>query len=517
MKKFRSASDRDQIECRFNVASSNKVGQLIGTKGITIKSICSESGTFINFSKESQIGTVCGTKTSVSKAFELIASKLGEIEDSIRIEIIVPQGQIGRIVGRKGATIRKLEEDSGGKISIQHPINAYQSIAITGSPKAVSSVADYIVNVVEFKLDGFKVVSNPYERKTFSGKRHFFEGAALEPVRPTKRVARHFFEGASMKPIVSIERVANPTDVLECPISLLEAENVSRIIGTSGTTIKNICMQSSTRISFSDVVGTVTGLKKNILKAIELMTVELEKNRDGSLSIAIIIPRGEVPKVIGKGGSTIKKFEQESGATLSIGEGVAIQPIKITGSASQINKAAERIFTCISHFESTGLKRKHFVKRTDDEPSTNIKIMLTEDAVGSIIGKGGEGIKYIARSSGVKISFSRELCYSEGTETGTIVGRVSGIVHALELLSHQIQIYQGLTLIIPNNHVGWILGKNGSRINQTIAVSCAKISISKEITQVAGIEEKIISITGDVSAVIVAASILVKQIGEITE
>eukprot|EP00463_Aulacantha_scolymantha_P002516 TRINITY_DN3262_c0_g1_i1.p1 TRINITY_DN3262_c0_g1~~TRINITY_DN3262_c0_g1_i1.p1 ORF type:complete len:103 (+),score=9.01 TRINITY_DN3262_c0_g1_i1:237-545(+) len=66
--------------------------------------------------------------------------------------------------------------------------------------------------------------------------------------------------------------------ILECPISLLHADDVSKIIGSAGVTIKRICKDSGTRISFRGLVGIISGKKESIEKAIQLIGEELQDN-----------------------------------------------------------------------------------------------------------------------------------------------------------------------------------------------------------------------------------------------
>jgi len=220
----------EQIECGFALSNSDHVGRLIGTKGETIKSICHETGTYINFSQGNQ-GTVCGKKQSVSNAFERMAIVLAEVDDSISLDIIIPQTQVGKIVGKKGVTVKKLEQDSGGKISIQKPFAEQQNVSITGTPAAVTHALNYIISVVTF----------PNLRK--SGKRSFSQMGGALGHRPAKRVF-------------------GIRGIHECPVSLLDSDSVSKIIGTAGGTIKRICEESATRISFRGLIGVITGKKR---------------------------------------------------------------------------------------------------------------------------------------------------------------------------------------------------------------------------------------------------------------
>lgn len=477
---------QNKIECVFELPSSNEVGRLIGSGGKTIKSICTTSGTSISFSRPDQLGTIFGSIENVAKAIELITIELGKVEDSITIAILVPSNQVGKLIGKKGATIKNLEQESGGKISISQPTFHLQKVLITGSPAAVTTVANYIVSCVTFPPSSRNVIKRPFSQAV---------GDYDRPTKTTRRI-----------------------DTIGCLLSLLEPENVSKIIGSAGATIKRICKASTTRISFSGVVGVIKGNKKNVLQAIQEIVVELGMSNSQSISIAILAPRREVPKIIGKKGATIKNFEEQSGASISIGEG-KVQAVKITGTTEQVCAAAESVFGCIDCYDDSELfpasQRIHTQQSASQEADIKLKVILSEESVSSIIGRGGTGIKQIARSTGVSVSFSRELCYEEGTETGTIVGKVSSVIRAFELFTQKIEKGEPVNIVVATNIIGWLVGKGGTRIKDTQLLSGTRISISKESVKITGVEEKIVSITGHLSAITVAIATLVNQMSQL--
>jgi len=504
--------------CEVNIAfsKSEDVGRIIGSGGATIKGICVGSGTFITFSKDNQFGTVKGSKESIIKGLGLIAAELAKAEGAaqgISMELVVPQTEVGKIVGRKGATVKRLEEESGAKVSIQSAIGGQQRIHLSGSPEAIHAVAEYIITCVDF---------TGYTDYKMNSLAHFN--------------SHHPNEGPFKRP-----RPTN-SSMLECTIALGEAEQVRKIIGHGGTIVKKISKSTSTFITFAkdNKVGTVKGKKENIVQAIQMMISTLEDAATKTVSISVFIPKDEIPKIIGKKGSTIKRFEEETGARISVSSGI-IQPVKITGSSEAVTAAVELIFKCVDYFSiKNGIPRRelpnfqsssygfhssksffHFKPEDSimENIETKVKCLVSGEAVGAIIGHGGSGIKHIARSSGVTISFSRDMIYQEGCEVGIVVGKVSSVVRAFELITSKIDtlnnVSTGITMIVPSANVGWIIGKGGARIKQITQLTKANISINKEKVSISGTEENLISVEGSVTSVQTAVGSLVRSLSQV--
>lgn len=218
-----------------------------------------------------------------------------------------------------------------------------------------------------------------------------------------------------------------------------------------------------------------------------------------------------------------KKIEEESGAKISISSGL-MQLVKLMGTAEEIVAAAERVIQIVDFSVSASISsppRQSNEMSSDmdgNQTEMKIKIIISEDFVSAIIGHRGEGIRYITRTSGVRISFSRDVVYEEGTETGTITGRFNNIMCSFKLLGQKINQTAGygnlysMILVVPSETIGWIIGKGGSTIQETIRRSGAKISVSKEKVNVVDVEESLITIEGTTGAVDVACYSIVQQL-----
>ncbi|KAI3458774.1 hypothetical protein Pfo_015575 [Paulownia fortunei] len=125
--------------------SNAEAGSVIGKGGSTINDIQSQSGSRIQLSRNyeyfpgtsDRIIMVSGTVDDILKAVDLILSKLldefyvqdgGEIDPESKIRLVVPNSSCGGIIGKGGAIIRSLIEDSRATIKISPQDNYYPGL-----------------------------------------------------------------------------------------------------------------------------------------------------------------------------------------------------------------------------------------------------------------------------------------------------------------------------------------------------------------------------------------------------
>ncbi|NWI33546.1 TDRKH protein, partial [Sula dactylatra] len=114
---------------------------------------------------------------------------------------------------------------------------------------------------------------------------------------------------------------------------------------------------------------------------------------DEELEIEMRVPRVAVKSIIGRKGATIKKLSQETGAHIDVekedeGEETGLL---ISGSPSQVCRAKAAIHQIV----------------TESAPVSE-QLCVPQRAVGRIIGRGGETVRGICRSSGAKVLCERE-------------------------------------------------------------------------------------------------------------
>ncbi|NXN97978.1 TDRKH protein, partial [Rhinopomastus cyanomelas] len=114
---------------------------------------------------------------------------------------------------------------------------------------------------------------------------------------------------------------------------------------------------------------------------------------DEELEIEMQVPRTAMKSIIGCKGATIRKLRQESGARINTEEEEQGEEatLLIAGSPSQVCQAKAAIHRIVS--ETTPVSEQ---------------LCVPNRAVGRIIGRGGETVRGICRSSGAKVSCERD-------------------------------------------------------------------------------------------------------------
>ena len=213
---------------------------------------------------------------------------------------------------------------------------------------------------------------------------------------------------------------------------------VGLIIGRGGENLRRVESQTGARVQFVDSADTpgtkrhcrvsgsrvaVTNAKAEIYKIIEdnelakrgsdsARTVEQPMDtvtQEGD-SLQIMVPDRTVGLIIGRGGETIRDLQERSGCHVNIvAENKSVnghRPVNLIGSAASQRHAKDLIFEIVDS-DQKGISIKELRARKDDPYSkVNDMVMVPGEAVGMIIGKGGETIREMQDRTGCKINVS---------------------------------------------------------------------------------------------------------------
>lgn len=155
--------------------------------------------------------------------------------------------------------------------------------------------------------------------------------------------------------------------------------------------------------------------------------VNLPALRDGEDSTQVMVPDKTVGLIIGRGGETIKDLQERSGCHVNIlGETKSVnglRPINLIGSQQAVSVAKDLILEIVES-DSRGQQQQGTGSNAMSQPrerpydggrgaqggygghggGSRKTIQVPSQAVGMIIGKGGETIKDLQRNSGCKIN-----------------------------------------------------------------------------------------------------------------
>ena len=163
-------------------------------------------------------------------------------------------------------------------------------------------------------------------------------------------------------------------------------------------------------------------------------------NRAGSSGASAVVPEGETNRqvlvpdktvglIIGRGGETIRDIQDRSGCHINIvGENKSIsgrRPVNLIGSLEAADKAEALIWEIVDSDTRGGQEVSNGGRRPQETPAypqpppaaagrgyeddgkLTESIMVPSEAVGMIIGKGGESIKEMQNQTGCKINVNQ--------------------------------------------------------------------------------------------------------------
>merc|ERR1719319_1413808 len=153
-------------------------------------------------------------------------------------------------------------------------------------------------------------------------------------------------------------------------------------------------------------------------------------------------------------------------------------------------------------------------------------MLLPSNVAGHLIGKGGETIAELRRSSGTNIQMSKATDLFPGTQD-----RVSLITGPKESVSHVVQLLvklmkerweelgeadtereRTLRVVVPNSTIGMVIGKGGESVEEMKQRSGVSILISKK--EELKVPERVISLVGETRGNQVALDMILEKIAD---
>ncbi|XP_076872124.1 poly(rC)-binding protein 3 isoform X3 [Brachyhypopomus gauderio] len=283
---------------------------------------------------------------------------------------------------------------------------------------------------------------------------------------------------------------------------LMHGKEVGSIIGKKGDTVKKMREESSARINISEGtcperIVTITGPADAIFKAFAMIAYKFEDDIVASMSnsqatslppvtLRLVVPASQCGSLIGKGGSKIKEMRESTGAQVQVAGDMLPNS---TERAVTISGTPDAIVQCV---------RQICVVMLESPPK-------------------GATIPYRPKPASTAMMVS-------GSQTYTIQGQYI-IPHPDQLAKlHQLGMQQtplpplgqatptfpGLDassqagtheLTIPNDLIGCIIGRQGTKINEIRQMSGAQIKIANAME---GSSDRQITITGTPSNISLA-------------
>lgn len=180
--------------------------------------------------------------------------------------------------------------------------------------------------------------------------------------------------------------------------------------------------------------------------------------REGEDHLQIMVPDRTVGLIIGRGGETIRDLQERSGCHINIvGESKSVnglRPVNLIGSLEASTRAKDFILEIVDS-DSRGdapvapVKKPTGGARTDAPPpreyggggpdKINDSVFVPSDAVGMIIGKGGETIREMQNSTGCKINVAQSSGPGEVQREISLIGSRDSIARAKQAIDEKVE------------------------------------------------------------------------------
>ncbi|XP_016368237.1 poly(rC)-binding protein 4 isoform X2 [Sinocyclocheilus rhinocerous] len=275
---------------------------------------------------------------------------------------------------------------------------------------------------------------------------------------------------------------------------LMHGKEVGSIIGKKGETVKRIREESSARINISEGscperIITITGATECVLRAFTMITIKLEEDlaalvANGTVTskppvtLRLVIPASQCGSLIGKGGSKIKEIREKTGAQVQVAGDLlpnsTERGVTISGSQDAIIQCVKLICTVILESPPKGATIPY---RPTPAPGA---VLLAGNQAYTV--QNQYGIPHSELAKLHQLSMQQGLApIAQPTATQVL----SGIESSSQTASQE--------LLIPNDLIGSIIGRQGTKINEIRQVSGAQIKIGSQMDSTS---DRHVTITG---------------------
>lgn len=361
------------------LVSSDMVGAIIGRGGATIRNITQQSRARVDVhsyrklehsaSLEKAI-TVYGQPENCTAACKRILEVMEEEARNVgkptelSLKILAHNNLIGRIIGKQGATIKKIMEDTDTKITVSSisdisSFNLERVITIKGTipdiARAESEVSTKLRAAYETDLQAMAPQSvmfpglHPAAMMSTVGL-----GASHPSGAPRPGGQGAYMPGTPIQPGGATRQPAPPQVPQETTYLYIPNAAVGAIIGTKGSHIRNIIKFSGSTVKIAQAEGeigedgvpvvsqppvvtegpssepqrrvTVVGGPEAQWKAQYLIFEKLREEgfasgvEDVRLTVEIMVPSAQVGRIIGKGGQNVREMQRLTGAVIKLPE-----------------------------------------------------------------------------------------------------------------------------------------------------------------------------------------------------
>ncbi|XP_056157034.1 poly(rC)-binding protein 3-like isoform X1 [Lampris incognitus] len=298
---------------------------------------------------------------------------------------------------------------------------------------------------------------------------------------------------------------------------LMHGKEVGSIIGKKGETVKKMREESGARINISEGncperIVTITGPTDAIFKAFAMIAYKFEEDIINSMSnspatskppvtLRLVVPASQCGSLIGKGGSKIKEMRESTGAQVQVAGDMlpnsTERAVTISGAPEAIIQCVKQICVVMLESPPKGATIPYRPKpastpvifsggqvRADPlgASTANLSLLLQHQPLPAYTIQGQYAIPHPDLSKLHQLAMQQTPFTPLGQTTPAFPGTLDA--------GNQASTHE---LTIPNDLIGCIIGRQGTKINEIRQMSGAQIKIANAME---GSSERQITITG---------------------
>lgn len=181
--------------------------------------------------------------------------------------------------------------------------------------------------------------------------------------------------------------------------------------------------------------------------------------KDGEECLQIMVPDRTVGLIIGRGGETIRDLQERSGCHVNIvGESKSVnglRPVNLIGPYEAASKAKEMIMEIVESDNRSNNGPPPPGRNNNNQPregggpdKIQDTISVPSEAVGMIIGKGGETIREMQNTTGCKINVIQQPRSGETDREIELVGSRDSINRAKQAIEEKVEAVVSCSLFL---------------------------------------------------------------------
>ncbi|XP_061269595.1 insulin-like growth factor 2 mRNA-binding protein 2 isoform X2 [Bos javanicus] len=298
------------------------VGAIIGKEGLTIKNITKQTQSRVDIHRKENSGaaekpvTIHATPEGTSEACRMILEIMQKeadetkLAEEIPLKILAHNGLVGRLIGKEGRNLKKIEHETGTKITI----SSLQDLSIY-NPERTITVKGTVEACANAEIEIMKKLREAFENDMLAVNTHSGYFSSLYPPYQFGPFPHHH-----SYPEQEIVNLFIPTQA------------VGAIIGKKGAHIKQLARFAGASIKIAPAEGPdvsermviITGPPEAQFKAQGRIFGKLKEENffnpkeEVKLEAHIRVPSSTAGRVIGKGGKTVNELQNLTSAEVIV-------------------------------------------------------------------------------------------------------------------------------------------------------------------------------------------------------